>query len=139
MAALREIVVDSVEPPLLARFWAEALDGYSVRPYDEAEIARLAEMGFTPETDPQVAIDGAGPTIFFQKTNQKKTQRNRIHFDVSSLSRTTEVKRLLDLGAKIRDEHDGFTVMLDPEGNEFCVVDAKETERRPSEGPAAKA
>jgi hypothetical protein len=39
---LREIVFDSVHPAALARFWAEALDGFAVRPYDNAEIARLA-------------------------------------------------------------------------------------------------
>ena len=29
------------------------------------------------------------------------------------------------LGAGVRDEHDTFTVMLDPEGNEFCVLDPR--------------
>lgn len=126
MATLREIVVDSLHPARLASFWAEALDGYAVRAYDDAEISRLAALGFTPETDPQVAIDGAGPTIFFQQTHQKKLQRNRIHLDISASSRDAEVKRLTALGATVRDEHDGYTVMLDPEGNEFCVVDPRD-------------
>jgi hypothetical protein len=38
--------------------------------------------------------------------------------------RAAEVKRLQGLGATIRDEHDRHTVMLDLEGNEFCVIDA---------------
>jgi len=49
MAKLKEIVVDSIRPALLARFWAEALDGNSVRVYDAGEIARLGKLGLTPE------------------------------------------------------------------------------------------
>jgi hypothetical protein len=35
-----EIVVDSVTPARLARFWASALPGYAVRAYDAKEVAR---------------------------------------------------------------------------------------------------
>ena len=63
---LRDIVIDAREPARLARFWAEALDGYAVREYDDAELHRLAAQGLTPETDPSVAVDGPGPTLFFQ-------------------------------------------------------------------------
>jgi len=122
MAALKEIVIDSRRPAALARFWAAALDGYAVRPYDEAEIARLAALGFTPETDPGVMVDGPGPTLCFQLNPAPKTARNRVHMDIAAVSRAAEVERLTGLGARVRDEHDGFTVMLDPEGNEFCVV-----------------
>jgi hypothetical protein len=121
MARLKEIVVDALRPASLARFWAAALDGYAVRAYDAAEIARLARAGFTPETDPSVAVDGAGPTLFFQRTEVAKAGRNRIHIDVESESRATEVARLERLGARVRDVHVSHTVMLDPEGNEFCV------------------
>ena len=41
MTQVRAIVFDSVHPAALARFWAEALDGYAVRAYDAAEIAGL--------------------------------------------------------------------------------------------------
>ena len=65
-----EIVIDSLMPARLARFWASALPGYSVRTYDATEIARLAELGLTAETDPSVAVDGDGPTLWFQKSEQ---------------------------------------------------------------------
>ncbi|MGE0626130.1 MAG: VOC family protein [Pseudomonadales bacterium] len=123
MADLAEIVFDSARPAELARFWAAALTGYAVRPYDAAEIERLAALGFTPESDPTVAVDGPGPTLFFQRSEQPKTQRNRVHLDLSTPDRVDEVARLAELGAHVRDEHDSFTVMLDPEGNEFCVRD----------------
>ena len=122
MARLREIVIDARCPSGLARFWAQALDTYQVRAYDAAEIERLAALGLTPETDPSVALDGSGPTIFFQLSNAPKTSRNRVHLDLETSSRDQEIRRLEQLGANVRDEHDGFTVMLDPEGNEFCLV-----------------
>ena len=121
MAELSDIVVDSLHPADLARFWAAALDGYEIRAYDQAEIERLAALGFTPETDPSVAVDGPGPTLFFQVTTQAKQSRNRVHLDVRSADRSREVARLEALGARIRDEHENHTVMLDPENNEFCV------------------
>ena len=121
MAQLKEIVIDALNPPTLARFWAAALDGYTVRPYDAAEIARLASFGLTPETDPAVALDGDGPTLFFQKSEQVKVGRNRIHLDLQCQSPDDEVARLVRLGATVRDVHPTYTVILDPEGNEFCV------------------
>jgi hypothetical protein len=125
MATLIEIVIDSLVPSRLARFWAAALDGYEVRAYDEPEIKRLAAMGFTPESDPAVALDWPGPTVFFQVTTQPKTSRNRIHFDICGGNRMEQVQRLEALGAQVRDIHESHTVMLDPEGNEFCVTDPR--------------
>jgi hypothetical protein len=125
MARLKEIVVDSRHPASLARFWAAALDGYAVRAYDAAEIARLAALGFTPESDPSVMVDGPGPTLCFQVRPEPKSARNRIHMDIVGGPRAEEVARLAALGARVRDDHDGYTVMLDPEGNEFCVVEPR--------------
>ena len=121
MAKLKEIVIDSINPSKLAVFWAQVLDGYAVRPYDDQEITRLKRLGFTPETDPTVAVDGPGPTLFFQKTDAEKVAKNRIHLDIRGGNRVEEVQRLSALGASVRDTHETFTVMLDPEGNEFCV------------------
>ena len=126
MPRIRDIVIDARTPSVLARFWADALDGYAVRPYDDEEIARLASLGFTPDTDPSVAVDGPGPTLFFQETSAEKTGRNRLHLDLVGGPRQDEVERLCALGARVRDEHDTYSVLLDPEGNEFCVVDARD-------------
>jgi hypothetical protein len=48
-----------------------------------------------------------------------------MHLDVSSDDRVQEVRKLELLGAKIRDIETTYTVMLYPEGNEFCVADPK--------------
>jgi len=123
LARLREIVIDAAHAAPLARFWAAALDGYQVRAYDDAEIARLAELGHTPDTDPTVAVDGPGPTIFVQQVPEPKVTKNRVHVDLETGDRPAEVQRLTALGASLLDSYDDWTVMLDPEGNEFCVSD----------------
>jgi hypothetical protein len=121
---LREIVFDCETPARLARFWVEVLDGYAVRRYDEAEIARLAALGLTPETDPTVMVDGPGPVLCFQKVPGRTYDNNRIHLDVAVSDREREVLRLCGLGAAIAREAGGYTVMRDPEGNQFCIVQA---------------
>ncbi len=125
MARIREIVIDAVHPAVLARFWAATLDGYAVRSYDASEVARLAAIGRTPATDPSVAVDGPGPTLFFQETSTPKSFRNRLHFDLVGGARAEEIQRLRALGATVREEHEGFSVLQDPEGNEFCVQDPR--------------
>ena len=130
MAALvKSITFDCARPAALARFWAAAL-GYSVRPYDAGEIARLRARGIHDvEDDPSVAVDpprGGGPTLFFTKVPEPKTVKNRVHLDLApALDMDAEVARLMEIGATIVRVHedDGrrWTVMADPEGNEFCV------------------
>ena len=135
---LRSIVFDCARPAPLARFWADIL-GYRVRPYDEAERARLRAAGIEDvEDDPSVALDppGDGPTLWFVKVPEGKVAKNRVHLDVSvgadlegDERRATverEVARLVDLGATElgpKEQHGEFWVVLqDPEGNEFCVA-----------------
>lgn len=125
MGAIHEIVFDCDKPALLAQFWAELLDGYAVRDYDQAEIARLATLGLTPETDPTVMVDGPGPSICFQNVEGRRPDNNRVHFDVEVAQRSDEVERLKANGAEIVRVLPTYTVMRDPEGNQFCLVDQR--------------
>lgn len=118
-----EIIIDAETPSTLAYFWAQALEDYEVRPYDEAEIARLALLGLTPKTDPSVAVDGPGPTIWFQKSQSQCQQRNRLHFDLKFGHRQDESQRLENIGAIVKDVRADHIVMVDPEGNQFCLFD----------------
>jgi hypothetical protein len=122
VAALQEVVFDCEQAPRLARFWAAALDGYDVRPYDDPEMQRLAALGLTPDTDPIVMVDGPGITLCFQQVPEPKRDKNRVHLDICSDDWRGEVERLRALGASVLAEHEQHTVMLDPEGNEFCVA-----------------
>jgi hypothetical protein len=123
MGSIREIVFDCESAPKLARFWAELLDGYAVRPYDEAEIKRLAKLGLTPETDPVVMVDGPGPTLCFQQVPSRKYDNNRLHLDISVTNREQEIRRIRALGGDVVRETPEYTVMHDPEGNQFCIVE----------------
>lgn len=125
MGAIHEIVFDCDKPAILAQFWAELLDGYAVRDYDQAEIARLAALGLTPETDPTVMVDGPGPSICFQNVEGRRADNNRVHFDVEVADRADEVERLKGNGAEIVRVLPTYTVMRDPEGNQFCLVDQR--------------
>jgi len=126
MGIIHEIVFDCDKPAKLAAFWASLLDGYAVRPYDSAEIARLATLGLTPETDPTVMVDGPGPSLCFQNVDGRRYDNNRVHFDVEVTDRGSEVERLKASGAEPVRVLPTYTVMRDPEGNQFCLVDAGE-------------
>ncbi len=123
MAHLKEIVFDADQPAALARFWEQLVEGYRVRAYDEAEIARLAGLGLTPETDPVVMLDGPGPVICFHKRTGPRPYRNRVHLDLFAADRPAEVARLVSLGASVRRTETDYTVLADPEGNPFCITD----------------
>ena len=106
---IRNITFDAEDPDRLATFWAAALDWER-------------QGGFV------VAPEGR-PRLNFERVPEPKVVKNRVHLDVNVDDRGRHVARLIELGAtKSHDVHDpdgdlSWTVMLDPEGNEFCVVD----------------
>jgi hypothetical protein len=59
--------------------------------------------------------------------------KNRVHVDLttSAEDRDQEIDRLIGLGARRVDVgqtgEESWTVLADPEGNEFCVVRPKDT------------
>jgi catechol 2,3-dioxygenase-like lactoylglutathione lyase family enzyme len=129
------VVFDCHDAAPLARFWAAAL-GWSVAPYDEDELERLASQGvYDPEDDPSVMVEPPDeaelPVLYFTEVPEEKVAKNRVHLDLAADGPLEgEVERLEALGAHVRNwaESDGRTwcVMLDPEGNEFCVVAAED-------------
>lgn len=127
MATAWTIGWDADDPHRLAAFWADAL-GYVPEPgYDEPDGASIV--------DP----DGRAPVIGFLRVPEGKSAKNRVHLDIrvageppwdlparEALIRE-KVAALVAIGATIvREESDGASlghvVMLDPEGNEFCVA-----------------
>ena len=123
MGTLRQIVVDCRQPAVLARFWAAALDDFDVLPYDDDEIARLADLGLTPETDTCVIVVGPAVELCFQQVEVADIEKKPMHLDISAPDRAAEVRRLVQLGATVRETFDRHTWMIDPEGNDFCVTD----------------
>ena len=127
MARLGDIVIDCAHPASLARFWAAALDGYEVAPYDEQELARLSRLGISgPEDDPTVLVESAESStrFWFQRVPEPKRVKNRVHLDLRCDDADAEAARLVALGARVavRQENDDLIVFHDPEGNEFCLL-----------------
>lgn len=93
-----------------------------VRRYDSYEVARLAELGRTPDTDPNVAVDSPDGSLalFCVEVPEPKVRKNRMHLDLT-LTSTEHLDQLMDLGATIVDRQPEWTSMADPEGNELCV------------------
>lgn len=127
MARIKDVVVDCRHPASLARFWAAVLDGYAVAPYDEAEMERLRALGIDDaEDDPTVLVEAPGqlPRFFFQRVDEPKVVKNRLHLDLVADDPDAELVRLLVLGATVvadrRTEH--WVTLADPEGNEFCLL-----------------
>ncbi|MFD4670629.1 VOC family protein [Lentzea sp. NPDC058450] len=129
MAIGIQVTMDAADPGKLAAFWAEAL-GYVVQPpppgFDSWEdFAVKNDIPFESVNDYSAIIDpeGAGPRFFFQRVPEGKTAKNRLHLDVNA--GLEAVDRLVGLGAtKVQEFNDAkghWVVMLDPEGNEFCV------------------
>lgn len=113
VATIDTLTVDCADPGVVARFWAEAL-GW-----------RIADEG---GGDVEIA-DPAGRDrpILFQTVPEAKMAKNRWHLDLRAVtSMAAEVERLVQAGATVLeriDEHGNYwTVLQDPEGNEFCIL-----------------
>jgi hypothetical protein len=127
VARLRDLVFDCRHPATLARFWAAALDGYEVAPYDDAERTRLRALGIDdPEDDPTVLVESPDSLLrlWFQAVPEGKVVKNRVHVDLACDDPSAEVARLEGLGARALPDQPNpdLVVMHDPEANEFCVL-----------------
>jgi predicted enzyme related to lactoylglutathione lyase len=111
---VRTVTFDAHNPYELAGFWLQVLK--APRPDDD-------EPG-----DPYAAVVTDSMTLLFEQNNDEKAVKNRVHLDLEPDGpRDEEVEWLLSLGATIADDRrepdgTGWVVMLDPEGNEFCVL-----------------
>ena len=127
MATLWTLGCDAEDPQRLAACWALALEYVKGPGVDEPDNASII--------DP----DGRGPAIAFLQVPEGKTAKNRLHIDIrvagpgpsDPAERARLIRRkvpeLVAAGATVAGEHWygedlGHVVMLDPEGNEFCVA-----------------
>ena len=109
-----ELVVDAADPVPIAHWWAD-LTGGTVH----------------QETDqPWAWIEGSAGFPWqhwvFQSVPEPKTTKNRVHWDVTLADAT--VGDLVDAGATLlraKDDSIGWSVMADPDGNEFCAFEPR--------------
>jgi len=108
-------------------WWGQVL-GFSEDPKDPNEPSHEECMIFS--------ADGRQRVLFIE-VPEGKTVKNRLHFDLRPTdgSQDEEVQRLLAHGATVHQDlrgqygpGTGWVTLLDPEGNEFCVL-RSESER----------
>ena len=118
-ARFKDLCLDARDHQALADWWCAAL-GYVRR--DELEDAQTPEEDEPRPHDwpiPIVDPAGEGPLIWIVPVSEGKTIKNRMHFDVVG-----ETWPLIAAGARLVREADDeieWSVLADPEGNEFCV------------------
>lgn len=105
------VVIDVNDLDGMRAFWEEAL-GY------QAELIRSHWVKLAPP-------EGDGINVSLQLVTEPRVGKNRLHLDLYTTDPREEIRRLTGLGATLvndPDDHD-FTVLADPEGNLFCVID----------------
>ena len=119
------ITVDCHDALVVARFWSAALD----RPIDPKPTSNFAAIGLAEHRDTRGWRLGDDPTWLFAKVPEPKTAKNRMHVDLAAPDPEAEVARLVELGAtRVADMNEWgyeWTVLQDPEGNEFCVAQTR--------------
>ena len=97
--------------PRAINFWSAALN---------YQLAREPDIDFAI----LVPKDGEGVQLSLNKVTSDKPKRH--HLDLFTHDQQGEVQRLLQLGATPVDwnyePHADYTVLADPDGNTFCVV-----------------
>lgn len=110
--SLGNITFDCENPQTVADFWSAAID----RPVDPQPNEFFASIGVEGDVRPR---------WLFLKVPEAKEAKNRCHLDLECPNRSVEIERLVELGAthvadKAEWGHE-WSVMNDPEGNEFCI------------------
>lgn len=110
--------IDAHDPYAQARWWDQVLDDFSIDPDDPG----------APGDDECGLTGPAGQWMGFLQVPEAKTVKNRMHVCLrpTDRSRDDEVERIVGLGATVvadlREGDQGWVVLADPEGNEFCVL-----------------
>jgi len=116
---LVQIAINARDNSAIGRFWAEAL-GWKVTG-DRPGETNVEPEGFAYPDPVALCIDVLA-------VPEPKTVKNRVHIDLATTSAAHQadlVAHLIDLGATPADVGQGdvpWTVLADPEGNEFCVL-----------------
>jgi hypothetical protein len=125
------VVVDCHDIKAQSRWWAEALDWRIVFESDD-------EVGVVPphalDETRDIPLAEQGPGLVFLRVPEGKAVKNRLHIDLAPSpggDQEAEVRRLEALGARRVDVGQDpatatWVVMADPEGNEFCVLSARD-------------
>ncbi|WP_152362725.1 VOC family protein [Microlunatus speluncae] len=123
-------VIDTPDPRALGGWWAEAIGWQKVYEADDEVV--LVPGGVTEEEVRAMPWERVPPGLVFVRVAEPKQVKNRIHLDLAphtGQDRDAEITRLEQLGAVRvdvgQDSSASWTVLADPEGNEFCVLSSR--------------
>jgi hypothetical protein len=126
------VVVDCRDVRKQAAWWAEALGWRMI--YETDDECIIIPSWADEATIRDTPWERIGPGMVFVSAPGSKTVKNRLHFDLAphtSQDREAEIARLESLGARRVDVgqpgNASWTVLADPEGNEFCVLSSRDT------------
>jgi catechol-2,3-dioxygenase len=109
--AAATVMIDCLDPRTLADWYVGVLGGEVLADHGHIVITR---------------VDGMPMNLGFQQVPEQKTVKSSTHIDFVAADRSEEVQRLIDRGAaRVADHSLGtfeWTVLHDPQGNEFCVA-----------------
>ncbi|MFC4066826.1 VOC family protein [Actinoplanes subglobosus] len=104
----------------------DAVDIASIRPFWKAVLGYSDETGKHGPEDRLVDPLRQGPAVWFQRMTEPRTQRNRIHIDISVPHDEApgRIAAALSAGGHVvSDERaPSYCVLADREGNEVCVT-----------------
>ena len=113
-ASIGNVAFDCDDVLKMAAFWSAALG----RPVDKGSSEFFASIGGAD-------AERREPAWYFNKVPEPKRAKNRVHVDLVNQD-PGAVKDLARLGATVVGKHripgQRWTVMQDPEGNEFCIA-----------------
>jgi hypothetical protein len=125
-------VIDCLDVAAQAEWWRETL-GW-VKAYEADDEVVLVPAYVTEELIRSTPWEQVGPGLVFVPVAEQKALKNRLHIDLAphtSDDRDAEIARLIERGARPVDVGQGddvtWTVLADPEGNEFCVLSSRDT------------
>ncbi|WP_338750293.1 VOC family protein [Janibacter alittae] len=127
-----QISVDARDAAMLARWWADVLD-WELGFEDEYEVNVVPPGTSDDPVDTVQTWRTMPPTFVFAPVPEGKTVKNRLHIDLAphiDQDRDALIEQLLTKGASRvdvgQDPDVTWTVLADPEGNEFCVLSSRD-------------
>ncbi|MEJ7801203.1 MAG: VOC family protein [Ilumatobacter sp.] len=125
------IVVDCVNVAAQAEWWRETLGWQTVYEADTEVVIVPAHVN--EDSIRSMRWEQVGPGLVFVPVPEEKAVKNRLHIDLAphtSDDRDAEIAALLERGATLVDVGQRsditWTVLADPEGNEFCVLSSRD-------------
>jgi predicted enzyme related to lactoylglutathione lyase len=113
-ARIGNIAFDCDDVLNMVAFWSAVLG----RPVDEGSSKFFASIGGAD-------AERREPALYFNKVPESKRAKNRVHLDLVNPD-PSAVDELVRLGGMVVGKHQipgqRWTVMHDPEGNEFCIA-----------------